>query len=112
MRPFLRFFFSPSPPAPADALAVFFAAFAPPSEVVFAGALEAVEAGALPAVEAGLGAIADDNMMIGVFVRKGCEAQGLRQGGRKGGEMEGERRGDTRYIYRRVVLVWRDASTR
>ena len=59
MRPFLRFFFSPSPPAPADALAVFFAAFAPPSEVVFAEALEAVEAGALPAVEAGLGAISD-----------------------------------------------------
>ena len=113
MRPFLRFFFSPSPPEPPEAaLEVFFAALEPPSEVVFAGAFEAVEAGALPAVEAGLGAIADDNVMIGVFVRKGCEAQGLRQGGRKGGEMEGERRGDTRYIYRRVVLVWRDASTR
>ena len=58
MRPFLRFFLSPpSPPAPEDAFAVFIAAFAPPSEVVFAGAFEAVEAGALPAVEAGLGAI-------------------------------------------------------
>ena len=57
MRPFLRFFFSPSPPE-AAALEVFFAALEPPSEVVFAGAFEAVEAGALPAVEAGLGAIA------------------------------------------------------
>ena len=56
MRPFLRFFLSESPPAP-EAFAVFFAAFAPPPEVVFAGAFEAVEAGALPAVEAGLGAI-------------------------------------------------------
>ena len=111
MRPFLRFFFSPSPPY-AAALEVFFAALEPPSEVVFAGAFEAVEAGALPAVEAGLGAIADDDMIVGVFVRKGCRARGLRQGGRKGGEMERERRGDTRYIYRRVVLVWRDASTR
>ena len=111
MRPFLRFFFSPSPPE-AAALEVFFAALEPPSEVVFAGAFEAVEAGALPAVEAGLGAIADDDMIVGVFVRKGCRARGLRQGGRKGGEMGGERRGDTRYIYRRVVLVWRDASTR
>ena len=111
MRPFLRFFFSPSPPE-AAALEVFFAALEPPSEVVFAGAFEAVEAGALPAVEAGLGAIADDDMIVGVFVRKGCRARGLRQGGRKGGEMERERRGDTRYIYRRVVLVWRDASTR
>lgn len=58
MRPFLRFFFSPSA-APPDALAVFFAALAPPSVVVFAGAFEAVEAGAFPAVDAGLGAIAE-----------------------------------------------------
>ncbi len=61
MRLFLRFFFSPSPPAAPDAaFDVFFAALAPPSAVVFAGAFEAVDAGALPAVEAGLGAIAID----------------------------------------------------
>ena len=57
MRPFLRFFFSPSPAPPDAALAVFFAPFAPPSLVVFAGAFDAVEAGALPAVDAGFGAI-------------------------------------------------------
>ena len=72
MRPFLRFFFSPSAPEPpAAAFAVFFAALEPPSEVVFAGAFEAVEAGALPAVEAGLGAIADDVVVKGVVVREG-----------------------------------------
>ena len=70
MRPFLRFFFSPSPPEPPEAaLEVFFAALEPPSEVVFAGALDAVEAGALPAVEAGLGAIADVGV-LGVNVRR------------------------------------------
>ena len=69
MRPFLRFFFSPSAPEPEEALAVFFAAFAPPSEVVFAGALEAVDAGALPAVEAGLGAIAEDVVAVKRVVR-------------------------------------------
>lgn len=68
MRPFLRFFLSPSAPAPED-LAVFFAAFAPPSEVVFAGALEAVDAGALPAVEAGLGAIAENVVAVKRVVR-------------------------------------------
>ena len=67
MRPFLRFFLSPSPPAPPlAALAVFFAPFAPPSEVVFAGAFEAVEAGAFPAVDAGFGAIADIMCLVEV----------------------------------------------
>ena len=74
MRLFRLFFFSPSAPDAAG-LEVFFAALVP--SVVFAGALEAVEAGALPAVEAGLGAIAEDDMIIGVFVRKGCRARGV-----------------------------------
>ena len=64
MRLFLRFFLSPSPPAPLEALAVFFAAFDAPSEVVFAGALEAVDAGALPAVDAGLGAICSEQRWL------------------------------------------------
>lgn len=59
MRLFLRFFFSPSPPA-ADALAADLDAvfLAEEGSVDLAGALPAVEAGAFPAVEAGLGAIA------------------------------------------------------
>ena len=71
MRPFLRFFLSPSPPAPPlAALAVFFAPFAPPSEVVFAGAFEAVDAGAFPAVDAGLGAIASVGDLRAVVERE------------------------------------------
>ena len=107
MRPFLRFFFSPSAPEPEEALAVFFAAFAPPSEVVFAGALEAVEAGALPAVEAGLGAIGDNSRVGGVV------GSVERVAGRGRREMDEGDEGETRpYLCRRVVLVWRDASTR
>lgn len=59
----MRFFLSPSAPDAAG-LEVFLAALEPSDDL--AGALDAVDAGALPAVEAGLGAMAIDEVELGV----------------------------------------------